>query len=332
MFKLAFVIFSFCLLVNIQANGLKVNNFNPQKSAERLRKMGNTIMNTADRAQYIKELYYSVNGYPATYDTTNLADPHLDLFNNILGANGVGGILFGAGYETCDAIPTSGSASGSAGPRVGTLNLNFATGTQTIPSYYQTDASTTMDKRINVSGQVAVSIELKCHANSAVQTGYVRLDYSQFNIVYEGFYQKNSTTGAVNLDIYVKTQAGGGQNILIPTQFSTTDGENYRIYSAYINLDGGGQNYIVAVNGIVNGNGQIAYLNTTDTTGGPVTTAPNNFGSLSNAGGTSVAVECIDVTNETTTTGCSAIPAPGSLVIGGTTSTWTVNSLSAVSL
>ncbi|MDD0854004.1 hypothetical protein HBN50_12905 [Halobacteriovorax sp. GB3] len=290
---------------------------------------------TADRAQYIKSLYYSVNGYPDNYDTTNLADPHLNLFNNILGENGVGGILYSAGYTSCDTIPSSGTASGTS-PQVGTLNLTFGSATKSVPSYYTTNGGDAMDKNMTVSGNasVTVTVELKCHDDSALQTGYVKLNFTEYSVVYEGYFQQNTTTGAVNLDMYIKTQTGGGTDILIPTQFVTTDGQNYKIYSAYLGLSGGGGvvDYLVAVNGVTNGKAQIAYLNTTDTSGSALTTAPNNFGSLTSAGGTTVAVECIDMSNETTTTGCSAIDAPGSLTIGGTTSTWTLSSLKSVSL
>jgi hypothetical protein len=162
----------------------------------------------AQRAQYVKELYYSVNGYPAGTDTSTKPQPHLEVFNLILGANGIGGILFGEGYETCADIPTSGSASGDV-LRVGTLNLTFGAGTKTVPSYYTTDAGTTMDKRITVSGQVTLEIELKCNDSTAIQTGYVKMTYTDYNVVYEGYFQQNSNTGAANVDMYVKTQAGG---------------------------------------------------------------------------------------------------------------------------
>lgn len=287
---------------------------------------------TADRAQYVKELYYSVNGYPAGTDTSMKAQPHLEQFNLILGETGIGGILYSAGYQTCESIPTSGSTSGSV-QGVGALTLTFGSPTKTIPSYYTTDAGKTMDRNITVSGGVTLTIELKCHDDTAIQTGFVRLDFTQYSIVYEGYFQQNSTTNAVNVDMYIKTQGGGGTNLLIPTQFSTADGENFSIYSGYVNLDSSGpSNYLVAVKGQTNGNAQLAYLSTPDTSGSAATTAPNNFGSLSSSGSTTVAVECIDIANETITTGCSSIPAPGSLSVGGTTSTWTISSLRSISL
>lgn len=334
MYKYLIITFSIGFVTQTFGSGLKsINPKSIQANVEKIRKLGNKTSTPAQRAQYIKELYYSVNGYPAGTDTSNKADPHLQLFNQILGANGVGGILFSEGYENCSDIPSSGSASGSV-PRAGTLNLTFGTATKTVPSYYLSDAGTSMDKRIVVSGAVSLEIELKCNTNTQIQTGYVKMTWTEYSVVYEGYFQKNGDTGAVNVDMYVKTQAGGGQNLLIPTQFSTSDGDSFRLFSGYVYLSGGGgnQDYLVGVNGVANGKAQMNFLQTTDTSGSPVTTAPNNFGSLSSAGGTVVATECIDVPNETTTTGCTAVPAPGSLTIGGTTSTWTLTSLKAVSL
>ncbi len=340
MYSKLFKIFIFCLSTNGLASGQ--NTQTPSEFSKSLAKTAQRIesfsqkshKSAADRAQYIKELYYSVNGYPDGYDTSQSPDPHLNLFNNLLGENGIGGILFSAGYETCDAIPDSGTASGST--QLGTLNLTMGTAVKTVPSYYATDSGETMDKRITVDtgGIVDVTVELKCNADTTIQTGFVNLSFTQYDVVYEGYFQQNSTTGAVDLDIYVKTETGGGSELLIPTQFSTSDGETFTMFTGYISLGGGGGNgdYLVAVNGETNGKAQMAYLNTTDTSGSPVTTAPNNFGSLTSAGGTVVAVECIDVPTETITTGCTNIPAPGSVVIGGTTSTWTLTSLKAVSL
>lgn len=322
------------LVVSVYAQDFQSpKGFEKESPMSILKRLGNKVNTTAERSQYAKELYWSVNGYPATVDTSNRADPYLTTFNRILGENGLGGILYGAGYETCDAIPTSGSASGEV-QRVGTLNLTFGAGTKTVPSYYQADGGETMDKRIVVAGNVTMEVELKCNTNTAIQTGYVKLTYTQFNYVYEGYFQQNSTTGAVNLDIYVKTETGGGTELLIPTQFVTTNGENFTIYSGYIypSGGGGGQDHVVAVNGVVNGAAQLAFLQTTDTMGAPVTTAPQNFGSLTSSGGTVAAVECLDIANDTTTTGCSAIPAPGTLSIGGSSNTWTVTTLKAVSL
>lgn len=332
MFNIISIILLSCVISTASAFGYSQRKlFPPIETIDRVLSFSDKTNTTAERAQYVKELYYSVNGYPAGTDTSFKPQPHLELFNQAMGSGGVGGVLYSSGYKTCDAIPTTGSTSGTS-QVAGTLNLTFSAGTKTIPSYYPVDASSTMDKRIAISGNVAVELELKCNTDATIQTGYVKFTYTQYDIVYEGYFQQNSTTGAINVDMYVKTQTGGGINLLIPTQFVTTNGESFSLYSAYIYPDGGGRNYIVAVNGVANGDAQVAFLETTDTAGGPVTTAPHNFGNLSTAGGTVVAVECIDITNETLTTGCSAITAPGSLVIGGTTSTWTVNSLSAVSL
>lgn len=335
MFKQILKILMIGPIVSTFGNGLdhsQTRSFLPKESMKKLTAFADKST-TAGRAKYIKDLYYSVNGYPAGYDTSNSPDPYLNLFNSILGEKGIGGILYSSGYKSCDAIPDSGTASGAV-DRIGTLNLTFGTSSKTVPSYYPADGGKAMDKKITVSGSVDVSIELKCNVDTTIQTGYVKLTFSQYNIVYEGYFQQNSTTNAVNVDLYVKTQTGGGTNLLIPTQFSTADGDNYSIYSAYIDLSGSGGNgnYLVAVNGATNGKAQIAYMNTTDSSGTATTTAPNNFGGLSSSGGTSVAVECIDIPTETLTTGCSNIPAPGSLSIGGTTSIWTVSSLKNVSL
>ncbi len=315
---------------------LSIKSLIPTKSLSRIEKFSNkSATTTAERAQYIKELYYSVNGYPAGYDTSTSPAPHLDQFNSILGENGVGGVLFKSSYETCESIPTSGSTSGTS-PMAGSLTLNFSSPTKSIPSYYITDAGETMDKRIQVTatGSTTITVELKCHDDSTIQTGYVKLEFPLYNVVYEGYFQQNTTTGAINLDMYIKTESGNGNELLIPTQFVTADGENFTIFSAFLSLSGGGggSNDLVAVTGEANGKAQIAYLNTTDTVGAPLTTSPNSFGSLTTAGGTTVAVECIDISTETVTTGCSNIPAPGSLSIGGATSTWTITSLKSVSL
>ncbi len=330
MFKTLSILLLSVVNISVYSSGLK--SYTPLDNIKEVQKLANKNNTTAERAEYIKELYYSVNGYPDGYDTSMKADPHLNLFNMVLGENGVGGILYSAGYTTCEEIPASGSASGTV-QGIGTLNLTFGTPAKTVPSYYGTDGGTTMDRKITVqdTSSVTITIELKCNTNTAIQTGYVKMDFTEYEIVYEGFFQQNSSTGAVDLDIYIKTEGGGG-NLLIPTQFRTADGQNFTIYSGYISLSGSGNQYVVAVNGSTSGKAQIAYLSTTETTGAATTTAPNNYGSLPSAGGTFVSVECIDVANETVTTGCTSIPAPGSLSIGGQTSNWTVGVLKSISL
>ncbi len=310
-------------------NAKNIKSFSPQKTVDRILALSNKSDSTEARAQYVKELYYSVNGYPDDFDSSRSPQPHLELFNSILGEGGVGGVLYSNGFETCDAIPDSGTATGSV-TGIGTLNLAFGTAAKSVPSYYPTDSSSTMDKHITIDAGsfVDITLELKCNTDTAIQTGYVKMDYTSYDIVYEGYFQQNSTTGAVNVDMYVKTETGNGDELLIPTQFVTADGENFTIFSAYVYPSGsGGANYLVAVSGETNGKAKMGFLNTYETSGAEATTSPDNFGSLTGA-----YVECIDVPTETITTGCDDIPAPGSLTIGGTTSTWSVNSLKAVSL
>ena len=324
----------FCLAIQTSAKGLSAfdaKSFFPKKVVSRIESLSksNKTNNTAGRAQYVKELYYSVNGYPSDFDSSMSPEPHLEFFNSVVGGGGVGGVLYSSGYETCDAIPDSGTASGSV-PRIGTLNLTFGSASKSVPAYYPTDSSSDMDKKITVDsgGFVDITLELKCNDDLSIQTGYVKLDYTSYDIVYEGYFQQNTTTGAVNLDMYIKTETGGGTELLIPTQFSTEDGESYTMYSGYIYPNGGGgSDYVVAVNGETNGKAQMAFLSTSATSGTEITTAPNNFGSVGGA-----TVECIDVPTEVVTTGCSSIPAPGTISIGGTSSTWTVSSLRNVSL
>lgn len=290
------------------------------------------ITTTEGRAKYARYLYYLVNGPSGNY--TIQEQPHLDLFNSIFGAQGLGGILYSNGFENCESIPTSGTASGtvSQGSNSMTLDLNFSAGTKTLPSFYPVDGGETMDTRISFSASITnMVVEMKCSDSSTVSSGYILMDYPNYGVTMEGFFQQDSSSGAVNLDFYIKTVDGANNPIILPIQFKTEDGSSYTIFSAFLKPTDNNYN-VVAVHGTVNSSAQVAFLRTNATAGSDVTTTPDNFGSLSDSGTTTVATECVEMSTHTTTTGCAAIPAPSPVVINGMTNSWTVNSMKALVL
>lgn len=292
------------------------------------------IATVQGKAKYARYLYYLVNGADGEY-TLQLGDgDYLGTLNNVFGANGIGGILFENGYKSCEDIPTSGSASGdiSVGSSSETLTLNFSAASKTVPAGYPESAGEQMDTRVTTNGNsVDVVAEFKCSDSSNIDTGYLLMDYTSFGVKMEGYFQKNSTTGATNVDIYIKTTSGSNQTILIPTQFKTADGTNYTIFSGFLNTTTG-RATVTAVQGTVNGNAQIAYLDSTDTTGAPVTTAPNDYGNLTTAGGTTVDTACVEMSSHSTSSDCDAIPAPDTLTINGTANDWTLTNLRNITL
>lgn len=290
------------------------------------------INTTEGRAKYARYLYYLVNGASGNY--TIQGESHLQLFNSIFGAQGLGGVLYSNGFEKCDSIPTSGTASGTVtqGSNSMELNLNFSTGTKILPSFYAVDGGKTMDTRISFSASITdMVVEMKCSDSSTVSSGYILMDYPNYGVTMEGFFQQDSSSGAVNLDFYIKTVDGANNPIILPIQFKTEDGSSYTIFSAFLKPSSNNYN-VVAVQGTVNSSAQIAFLQTTATVGSEVTTTPDGFGGLTSNGSTTVATECVEMSTHTTTTGCAAIPAPSPVTINGMTNSWTVNSMKALVL
>ena len=290
---------------------------------------GNSDTTTlAGRAEYARYLYYTVNGAGAGYSVQNQA--YLDQINMVTGSTGLGGILFEGGYKTCDDIPASGSLTGTVMNQ--SITLVFGTPTKTVPASYGANGGLAMNKRINVSSGdfINLQLELKCDTDTNIQTGYLLMDYPNAAFKNESYFYTNATTGAANVDVYIEAETGSGQKLIMPTHFKTTDGTNFNLYSGYVGTNG--TNFVVAIKGEANGKAQLAFLSSYATSGAVMTTTPDNYGDLTSGMDTTIEIDCVDMSTNTATTGCSTIDAPDTISMNGRSNSWTITDLKNISL
>ncbi len=193
-------------------------------------------------ANMIRFLYFLLSGPPAPTgvkaDCPSAPESgFLDIIKEVAGASGIGGELVKAGYKTCSDIPNTGSVNADS------YAVSFASATKKIPSGW-TNADQSFDKRITVNenGTNVLIAELSC-ATSDI-TGYLRLKGEGMgeNIEIETYYQYNSSTNLVRVDMYFNNTNSKGGKEKIASRFTTLDGDEYIIHMirTTFELDGAG--------------------------------------------------------------------------------------------
>jgi hypothetical protein len=116
-----------------------------------------TMLNPADinigteagRANFVRFMYFLVNGAATGYEIPGPPGGYVGIINEMTGANGLGGGLKKAGYNECSDIPTSGTVSHTGSN--GTFAMTFATGSKTVPSHFGSNAGETFGKKVTVT-------------------------------------------------------------------------------------------------------------------------------------------------------------------------------------
>ncbi len=278
---------------------------------------GSAVFTTdTDKANFVRYYYYIVNGAAPGYTITNRS--YMSQVNSIL--SGIGTVMANMGFGSCADIPTSGTF--SEGPYLGTISA----GSKTIPSSFPNDAGQTFDKKITVSfgGETAMEMQLKCAAGSTIVSGNFLLGSQAMTqgTMNEIIFQLDTASDLIHLD-YVVTF--GSSKIV--TRFVTTDGRAYKLYTMYLGL---GSYNAVAINGTANGktNFNIVWTNGTGTTA--YSTEIDDISGITNGMNEKGFNSCLDMGTNTSTTGCTAITAPGTFSIGGSTYNFRFNSMASL--
>jgi hypothetical protein len=278
-------------------------------------------------ANYARYTYYLVNGDSEEY-YSDAGAGFLGMVNNFTAADGFGGVMAGLGYETCNDIPTSGSATvNDDGMNIG---ITFKAGTHTVPSHFGSDAGQTYTKgiAIKLNGTTTFNMEFKCDAASTVVSGYLLLDYELLAgapTKFEISFQKDTSTNAVYLDFVTV------QGIKMIARFATANGVDFKLYQVFINNGGGGGNAL-AVRGELNGKNNVNYLKASNTSGSAATTVIHDASSASPSGADVKKVQCLDMNTNSTTSGCTAIPDPGTLSSNSSSYTFSIASMNSITL
>ncbi len=278
-------------------------------------------------SDFIRYNYYAFNGAAGDYEIQQGLG-FLEVINNILGSNGVGGVLGSKGYASCESIPTSGSASGSVSAQGQTVSISFTFGAakRKVPSHFPHKAGEKFDASVNINTPMGkFYVEMKC-AGSNITTAY---NYSINNqgtgeTVNEAFYQKDESTNAVYVDFYMSNNT---INVIDINRFVTTDGSKFSIYHfGYGSSMQQGNAY--AITGTANEKVNVNAVIISNLTGDVV--PKNIFSDLSasnTGGGQTVVSSCIDMQTNAATTGCLALESTADLAIDNTTYSWNFNSI-----
>lgn len=284
---------------------------------------GSTVFTTdLNKANFVRYYYYLVNGPSSDYTMPNNNMNYVGIVNGYL--DGLNSILASNGYSDCDSIPTSGSATGSVQGM--SFDMAFSAGTKSVPSSFPNDGGETYDKRMVVSqsGSNFLEIQLKC-SSASMTTGYILMGNQTLTegTMYEAMFQMDSSTNLTYLDFVVWVAA----NRKFVTRFTTDDGDSYKLYTMYLWMG----NYIgAAINGTANGVTNFNTLSTSSTTSDTYSVNIHDVSSITNDMNQTVHNVCLDMSNNTSTTGCSAITSAGTMTINGTSHNFNFSSMSGL--
>ena len=276
-------------------------------------------------SNFIRYNYYAFNGAAGDYEIQQGLG-FLEVINNVLGSNGIGGILGSKGYSNCSDVPTSGSGSGtvSGQGQTMTVNFTFGAGIRKVPAHFPHNAGETFDKSVKIDTLMGkFYVELKCSAGG-VSTAYIYSINTQGvgETVNEAFYQKDGAK--VYVDFYL-------ENAMFQTidinRFTTEDGSKFSIYHFTFDKNQNSGNAF-AITGKAN---EKANVNAVTVTGlsGDVTPKPI-FSDLSgsNSGGPqTIVTSCINMETNTSATGCYSLESTEDLEIGTTSYDWSFDTI-----
>ncbi|MDA8793046.1 hypothetical protein N9N67_07365 [Bacteriovoracaceae bacterium] len=285
------------------------------------------------RTDFVRFLYFLVNGPSSEYTISGPEDGYVGLINELTGVDALGGGLQSGGIETCSDIPLSGSVTMSDSD--GTYIMSFSAGDKTIPSHFGSDASETYDKKVSVSldGTDFMAAQFKCSAASSTVTGYIRMDISDENLAFETYYQQNESTDAVYVDFFSSKSTGDSEKMGV--RFETSDGDTFKLWLVR-SVTSNGNVALIAVTG--NKTLGLSKLNMLldDTTNGPSNSTDITSISTGTSGTQSTFVECLDMSTNSTSSSCTSngisITSPGTWNLGSGANDFNLQDVAALSL
>lgn len=297
---------------------------------------------SAGRGDFIRFLYFMVNGAPSGLGYT-FPGPDGGFVGMIKQmTNKLGAALGRAGYATCEAIPTTGSATETI-TKEGvpmTMRMDFSAGTRSIPSGYGS-LSGTFQKRVAVfkGNDEVMAFEMTCANGSGVRTGYIVADKDMMKESgrevkrgMEIYFQKDENTNAGRVDMLQVAEGSASNGEKLAVTFSTDDGDAFQLWMIRTTSNGGDS---FGVRGTRSTNKArlssihytLANLANTDAIEGVTS---NSFTSTLGK-----FTECLDFSGVSATsgTGCSNINAHTSnAVFGSAEPTWTIQGIGAATI
>ena len=266
-----------------------------------------TLSTAAERVHLTKFFYYLSAGLPSGAQFCNSTFTGLVPLVNSLTSN-IGAVLGALGKTTCESIPTTGSESVQDGGT--TWTFNYATGSRTIPTFFQSQAGGTLEKRVTIAKNSTnvLLLEATCSNTSTLTSGFLRADFDDARKV-EFYFQKDTATNNGNLTL--ATISGNSEEKQI-IQFSVTGGTTFSIRQAIAHATGT-KGYFIGMSGIYGGKTQL-YLklrnNHTDNT--DILSSPDHS-------------ECLNMATAATETGCTALGGPSAQPVGPSSVTLSIN-------
>ncbi len=204
---------------------------------------------SAGRGDFIRFLYFMVNGIPEGSGYT-LMGPDGGFVGMIKQmTNKLGGALARAGYADCDSIPTTGQASETI-TKDGiamTMTMRFSLGTLTIPNGY-VGAGSVFAKRVSVfkGDDQVMAFEMTCPAGTGIRTGYIIADKDMMKEPLrevkrnmEAYFQKNENTNASRVDMLQIAEGSASNGEKLAVTFNTDDGDSFQLWMIRTTLNGG---------------------------------------------------------------------------------------------
>lgn len=283
------------------------------------------LTTTQGVSNFIRYNYYAFNGAAGDYEIEQGLG-FLEVLNNVLGSDGMGGVLGAKGYAECSSIPTSGSSSGtvSGGGQTMTINFTFGAGIRKVPAHFPHDAGSTYDKSITINTMMGkYYIEMKC-SSGGVSTAYI---YSVNNMgsgetINEAFYQKDGA--AVYVDFYLQSAS---PNVIDVNRFVTEDGSKFSIYHFAVNKSSNGGSAF-AITGEANKKANINAVVLSNMSG-DVAPKPifSDLSGSATGGGQTIVSSCIDMSTNSSASGCYSLEAADDLEIGTSTYDWSFDTM-----
>jgi len=288
----------------------------------------------AGRGDFVRFLYFMVNGAPTGYSFMGPDGGFVGMIKNM--TNKLGGGLARAGYTTCAEIPTTGSVTHSItkdGVAM-SMTMAFSTGTKLIPTGY-TGAGALFEKRVTVSrgDDTVMAFEMTCDSGSGVKRGYILADKDlmkesgrEIKRGMEIYFERNESTNAGKVDLLQAAEGTDSNSEKLGVTFSTTDGDSFSLYLIRTTANGGDSFGIWGSRST-----NKATLNSIHQVG--ATTNTSAIHTVTN--GANTFTECLDFSADTVVTGSgcpSATAHPGAASFNGLTPNWNISGIAGATI
>ncbi len=207
----------------------------------------------AGRGDFVRFLYFMVNGVPAgsTYTLRGPDGGFVGMIKQM--TNKLGGALARAGYPDCESIPTTGETRQTI-TKEGipmTMTMVFSSGTQFIPSGYE-GSGNRFAKRVSVyaGDDQVMAFEMTCPTGTGVRIGYIAADKDMMKEQnrevrrnMEVYFQRSLDGNSSRVDLFQVAEGSASDGEKLAVTFSTDDGDSFQLWMIRTTLLNGGDSF-----------------------------------------------------------------------------------------